>query len=42
MIDIAAALEGLKDKFISNIGFVRSYHNLADGLTKEMSQASLI
>eukprot|EP00171_Calliarthron_tuberculosum_P009468 IDg9468t1 len=32
--------EGFRDKIISDIGFVRSSHNLADGLTKAMSQAS--
>ena len=42
MLDIAAAREGFRDHVISDIGFVRSNHNLADGLTKHMSQASLI
>ncbi len=41
MLDIAAAREGFRDKVISDIGFVRSSHNLADGLTKSMSQAAL-
>lgn len=41
MLDIAAAREGFCDKTISDIGFVRSNHNIADGLTKSMSQASL-
>jgi len=41
MLDIAAAREGFRDKIISDIGFVRSSYNLADGLTKPMQQASL-
>eukprot|EP00171_Calliarthron_tuberculosum_P004832 IDg4832t1 len=41
MLDITAAREGFKDKVISDIGFVRSSHNLTYGLTKAMSQASL-
>ena len=41
MLDIAAAREGFKEKVISDIGFVRSSRNLADGLTKAMSQAAL-
>ena len=41
MLDIAAAREGFRDKVISDIGFVRSSQNLADGLTKPMAQASL-
>eukprot|EP00171_Calliarthron_tuberculosum_P016586 IDg16586t1 len=41
MLDIAAAREGFRDKTISDIGFVRSASNLADGLTKPMSQAAL-
>lgn len=41
MLDIAAAREGFRDKVISDIGFVRSSHNIADGLTKSMSQAAL-
>lgn len=41
MIDIAAAREGFCDKVISDIWFVRSSRNLADGLTKSMSQAAL-
>eukprot|EP00171_Calliarthron_tuberculosum_P023641 IDg23641t1 len=36
MLDIAAAREGFRDKVISDIGFVRSSSNLADGLTKKM------
>ena len=40
MLDIAAAREGFKSKEISNIGFVRSSHNIADGLTKAMNQSS--
>ena len=41
MLDIAAAREGFRDKVISDIGFVRSSQNLADGLTKKMAQAAL-
>lgn len=41
MLSIAAACEGFKDKIISYIKFVRISHNLADELTKAMSQASL-
>jgi len=41
MLDIAAAREGFRDHVISDIGFVRSAHNLADGLTKPMQQAAL-
>ena len=41
MLDIAAAREGFWDKIISDIGFIRSSSNKADGLTKSMSQAAL-
>ena len=41
MIDIAAAREGFKNKLISDFGFVRTNHMLADGLTKSMSQVAL-
>jgi len=41
MLDIAAAREGFKSKVISDIGFVRSSNNIADGLTKSMIQAAL-
>ena len=41
MLDIHDASEGLKAKEISDIGFVRSSDNLADGLTKEKMQKSL-
>lgn len=41
MLDIAAAREGSRDKVISDIGFVRSSQNIADGLTKSMTQAAL-
>ena len=41
MIDIAAAREGFKDHLISDIGIVRSSPNIADGLTKSMSQSAL-
>ena len=39
MSDIAAARKGFKDKVISNIGFVLSSRNIAEDLTKPMSQA---
>ena len=42
MIDIAAAREGFKRKEISDIGFVRSSNNIADGLTKAMNQSALL
>ena len=41
MLDIAAAREGFREKIISDIGFVRSSCNVADGLTKPMQQRSL-
>lgn len=41
MLDIAAAREGFRDHLISDIGFIRSTKNVADGLTKPMSQQSL-
>ena len=41
IIDIAAAREVFKDHLISYIGFVRSFSNIADGVTKAMSQAAL-
>ena len=41
MLDIAAAREGFRDKVISDIGFVRSASNIADGLTKPMQQRSM-
>lgn len=41
MLDIAAAREGFRDRLISDIVFVRSDKNIADGLTKVMSQAML-
>ena len=41
MLDIGAAREGFRDKKISNIGFIQSSSNLADGLTKAMAQAFL-
>ena len=34
MLDISATRQAYKHKQISNIGFVRSERNLADGLTK--------
>lgn len=42
MLDIAAAREGFRDKVMSDIEFVRSSHNNADGLTKLISQYILI
>lgn len=41
MIDISAAREEIKNKTISDIGVVRSSHNIADGLTISMAQATL-
>ncbi len=42
MSDIAAAREGYRRGDISNIHFVRSSKNLADGLTKPMNEASVL
>ena len=41
MLEIAAAREAFRDQVISDIGFVRSSSNIADGLTKSMNQAAL-
>lgn len=41
MLDINAARQAYLSKEISNIGFVRSSDNLADGLTKEKMQGAL-
>lgn len=41
MLHIAAALEGFRDKFIYEIGFVRSGNNVADSLAKYMNQEKL-
>lgn len=41
MLDVACAREGFIRHEISDIGFVRTAHNLADGLTKSMRQAFL-
>ena len=41
MLDIYAARQAYEAQEISNIGFVRSSHNLADGLTKYKIQAAL-
>ncbi len=41
MLDVHAAREGYKTREISNIGFVRSSENLADGLTKAKMQKAL-
>lgn len=40
-LEVASARQGFKDKTISNIGFVRSSNNIADGITKKMNQAVL-
>ncbi len=40
MLDINAAREGYRRRDITNIGFVRSSMNIADGLTKVMNQAA--
>ena len=42
MFDVHAAREAYKRKEISNIGFVRSSENLADGLTKGNMQKALL
>lgn len=39
ILEMFATREGFKDKSISDIAFVRRSHNIADGLTKSMSQA---
>ena len=41
MLDIYAARQAYKAKEISNIGFLRSSHNLSDGLTKRKKQTAL-
>ena len=41
MLDVYAAQQAHKAKEISTIGFVRSSHKLADGLTKPKVQAAL-
>jgi len=41
MLDISTAREGFLIHEISNIGFVRTNHNVSDGLTKPMQQACL-
>ena len=41
MLDLCAARKAYKAQEISNIGFVRSSHSLADGLTKLKVQAEL-
>ena len=41
MLDIAAARERFRTHLISDIGFVRSSKNIADGLTKPMRQQAL-
>ena len=42
MLDIHATRQAYQRQEISNIGFVRSEHNLADGLTKEKKQGALL
>ena len=39
ILNIAAAREGFRRKTISDIGFVRSSSNVADGITRQMKQA---
>ena len=41
MLDIHATKQAYQSREISNIGFVRSENNLADGLTKEKKQRAL-
>ena len=41
MLDVYASRQAYKALGTSNIGFVRSSHNLADGLTKPKVQAAL-
>ena len=41
MLDIAVERNAFHDREISDIGFLRSRHNIADGLTKPMQQAAL-
>ena len=41
MLDIYATRQGYKEQEISNIGFVRSNHNIADGLKKSKNQEVL-
>lgn len=41
IIYIAATREGFKDHLVSDIGFVRSYSNIAEGPMKSISQAAL-
>ena len=42
MLDIDAAREGFKKEEISDVNFVRSDDNIADALTKKMSQKALM
>ena len=35
MLDVYAARQGYKEQEISNIGFVRCDHNIADGIIKK-------
>ncbi len=41
MLDIAVSRQAFRSREISDIGFLRSHHNLADGFTKPMQQAAL-
>ena len=38
ILDVYAARQAYKEQHISNIGFVRSNHNIADGLIRAMNQ----
>lgn len=38
MLDIAAARQGFRNRTVIYVGFVRSFDNFADGLTKRMQQ----
>ena len=42
MLDIHATRQACQRHEISNIGFVRSEHSIADGLTKEKKQGALL
>ena len=41
MIDITNVRQGYQNNEIDNIGFVRTEHNLVDGLTKQNKQSAL-
>ncbi len=42
MLDLHPVREAYQEEKISNIGFVRSSENFADGLTKSVMQGSLL